>query len=108
MNKFTQQLVMDELGRFLKAYYRLDDLSDADIAIRPGEEGVKYSDYARPGTVYVSFEGPMYEDMNDGNYNPLNDTYSWDFVNKLDEWMADRNLWYEQGNAWNLNVMEKE
>jgi hypothetical protein len=79
---------------------RLGELGD--IRITTGEDGVKYSEYAREGRAWVCFESsPMYYHMND----PQMDRFA--FMNEFDAFMKDNGLWYERGYAWDLTVLDE-
>lgn len=85
------------INEFLKKEFG-DNLGDT--VVTTGEDGMRYSEYSSKGNPYISMDGsPMYSLLNYGEDG-------WRFQTRFTEFLSSHGLWYEQGNAWNLNVYE--
>jgi hypothetical protein len=55
--------------------------------------------YTNPETLSMSFEGPLYEELNYG-------TYGWKTQTEFIELLEKHGYYYELGNYWNLSLQE--
>lgn len=71
-----------------------------DTQILKGEEGQRMSEYASKGNPWISMDGsPMYSLLNYGEDG-------WKFQERFTNFLEKHGLWYEQGYAWDMNILE--
>ena len=99
MNISKQQAILKEIRAFIKKHFGDEEWVTSDMQFLTGEEAIKYSNYASEQNAYISFDGFMYEFFQGED--------GWKFINAFDEFLDSLGLWYEFGNAWNANIMEK-
>jgi len=100
MNKTAQKKTLKEIKGFINGYFHDESLTK-DMQFLTGEEGMEFSDYAVKSSPYISFDGFLYEFVNYGEVD------GWKFKNALDKFLDSKGLWYEQGESWNMNILEK-
>lgn len=64
----------------------------------PCPDVTKQVEYSNPDTLTMTFEGPLYHDMNYGNQK---------ITNKLEALFSKYRLYSEQGYAWSLSLYEE-
>jgi hypothetical protein len=93
MNKKRETQAIGIINRFLKKY-------DFEGKAVRGDEGVKFSEYAKAGHPWMSLDGS-------GLYNHLNGyAASWVLHTEFNEVLNQAGFYYEQGYAWDLTVYE--
>ena len=102
------KLTKAKLISFLKEEFKPETVGEdfnSNIVVLSGKEGAKYSEYSK-GKFYVSFEESVLYDLL--NFFAGNDKVSGEFIDRFNNFLDENGAWYEMGNAWNLNVGEKE
>lgn len=63
-----------------------------------GEEGI---------AVLLIDGSPLYDSFNYGDYNPLNDTYSWGTLDRFQKMLEANDLWMEMMYGWAIAIYPK-
>lgn len=73
------------------------DISPEPFYVRENVSAKEYIEYANENLITMSFEGPLYHEINYGNGK----TYE-----QLQNFFAKRGLYFELGYAWSLSTYE--
>lgn len=89
-------LTKKRLVAFLRKWVGEDD----DFQVMSSKEGKRFSEHAC-GLWYVSFDGSaLYSLFNSPSLNG--------FVDKFEDFLHSFGCWFEQGHAWNCNIMKED
>ena len=92
-----KRLTKKRLVKFLSSW--TGETEGKYFRVMTGKEGLSISEYSH-GKWYIDFDGSALYDLFQGYPN-------WDFHTAFHEFLGKYGYWFEQGHAWNCNIIEE-